>query len=91
MSQQPAARGKAGPSADAAAAKPGLRNLSPLTQLRLARTVAALACLVAGVVGYFVLSATADNLSAINSGTQHQGCFLMFWETFGKLAKVMGT
>lgn len=40
------------------------------TLLRLSRTVAALACLVAGAVGAWVLNTTSDSLSTIDQGTQ---------------------
>lgn len=78
MSQQPAPQGKPVPAADPAdpanpanpAAKTAGRSPSPLTRLRIARTLAALACLIAGLVGYFVLSATATSLNSISDGTQ---------------------
>lgn len=41
-----------------------------VTLLRLLRTVAALACLVAGAVGAFVLSTTSTSLGEIGTGTQ---------------------
>jgi hypothetical protein len=45
-------------------------RLRSVTLLRLLRTVAVLACLVAGAVGAFVLSTTSTSLGEISAGTQ---------------------
>ena len=45
-------------------------RLRTVTLLRLLRTVAVLACLVAGAVGAFVLSTTSTSLGEISNGTQ---------------------
>ncbi len=59
-----------GPQADAPADVAAGFRLRSVTLLRLLRTVAVLACLVAGAVGAYVLSTTSTSLGEISNGTQ---------------------
>ena len=70
--QRTASGSTTGQTVDATSARDvGRRFLIPsATGLRLSRTLAALACLIAGAVGAWVLTTTSASLESINRGTQ---------------------